>query len=143
MNQERCVRIIRTETSDHGTLGRLVAEDGWQCVTLELPWRDNRPNISCIPPGKYPVLWGISPRFKRYYYRLQQVPERSGVMIHAGNLAGDASLGLRTHVQGCILLGKYFGEIKGQRAILVSQAMVREFAERMASAPFTLVITEG
>jgi len=35
---------------------------------MELPWRDNRRNISCIPPDIYNVQIRVSPLFGRLYW---------------------------------------------------------------------------
>ena len=48
--------LRRTETSDAGTFGEMYDEDEHLVgVTVELPWRDNQTNVSCIPAGEYPV----------------------------------------------------------------------------------------
>ena len=46
----RQVYLLRTTTSDQGTEGFLVT-DGFNCRTLELPWKNNKRSISCIPEG--------------------------------------------------------------------------------------------
>ena len=61
--------IERYESGDMGTFGALFAE-GFTCYTGELPWRDNKPEISCIPVGLYKVIWAMSPRLKRKTPRL-------------------------------------------------------------------------
>ena len=116
------LRIIRYSTSDHGTFGVLIRPDGFVCHSLELPQRDNKPNISCIPAGRYELRYlerSASGRY-RHVYHLQGVYGRSGVLIHAGNLAGDVTKDLRTHSAGCILLGAKRGVLSGQQAVLSS-----------------------
>lgn len=71
------------------------------------------------------------------------MPCRDGVLFHAGNLAGDVELGYKSHVEGCILLGKYFGKIDGQEAVLVSRPTAREFMEHMGGKDFELEIVWG
>jgi len=39
-----------------GTNGTLSYRGEEICQTIELPWDDNQPEISCIPEGKYPVV---------------------------------------------------------------------------------------
>jgi hypothetical protein len=64
--------------------------------TLELAWRDNRRNISCIPEGDYKAIPHIRPNGDWSLW-LQDVPNRSAILIHAGNYISDIS--------GCVLPG--------------------------------------
>lgn len=127
--------LQRFDSSDHGTFGRLGP---W--FTGELPWRDNAPLISCIPAGTYPVTWAWSPRLRKWTYRLDNVPERSGILVHSGNFVGDRSLGYRAQFLGCISLGERLGVMEGQKALLVSRPAVRAFEELMGRRPFTLEV---
>ena len=140
---ERIVTLLRSSTGDNGTYG-LFSTPGFQCYSAELPWRDNRRKVSCIPEGDYPVRIVQSPRFGRIY-GLFNVPGRSSVLIHSGNFSGDISLGYASHVEGCILLGRQLGKLqrkdgKLQSAILVSLPTVRSFMEFMGGEPFTLSV---
>lgn len=135
------VMIERLPGSDDGTPGDLYIDGRWFCHTLELPWRDNAPRVSCIPPGSYRIAVKNSPRFGRVY-RLSDVPGRSEILIHSGNWAGDVALGYRSHVQGCILLGNRRGMLDGQTAVLVSKPAVTAFMERLEYKPSEIVITE-
>jgi hypothetical protein len=67
-----------------------------QCVTLERPWLDNQPMVSCIPAGTYQV----GPNNPEKPWRLQDVPSRTQVDIHKGNTIQDS--------EGCILVGTSF-----------------------------------
>jgi hypothetical protein len=109
--------------------------------TLELPWRDNQKNISCIPAGEYDVTIRISPRFGRVYWVLK-VEGRTYILIHSGNWAGDVSKDLNTHTNGCILLGMKRGYLAGQRAVLMSRTAIRKFMDRLDGANFKLHILE-
>jgi hypothetical protein len=133
------VRIERHETSDHGTFGKLVAE-GFSCFTGELPDRENRAAVSCIPPRRFGCVWTFSPTFKRFMYLITGVPGRSGVRIHSANLMGDKSLGFKAQLQGCIALGERLGTMDGQKALLLSAPAVRRFEMFMAGRPFELEI---
>ena len=71
--------------------------------TVERPWVNNAPNRSCIPEGTYRLA-------KRMYYRggyetieIQDVPDRTYIMIHKGNSAAD--------VEGCIAVGRWRGTV--------------------------------
>ena len=135
------VEIFRLRRSDQGTEGLLVSGD-FHCRTLELPWRGNRRQISCIPPGTYNVEIRLSNKYGRIYW-IRNVPNRSYILIHSGNFAGDTSKGYKTHVMGCILLGKKSGYLGGQVAVLNSRITVRAFMEYMDYEPFELRIQEA
>jgi len=78
-----------------GTLGVLKL-DGETFYSIERPWLDNKPNVSCVPEGTYQVGWRKSPKFGETWH-IQNVPNRSYILIHAANYPTD--------VHGCIGLG--------------------------------------
>ena len=133
--------LQRIETSDHGTLGILTIDD-WSCFTLELPWRDNKPQISCIPEGAYGVVPWNSLKWPNSYH-VSNVQGRSAILTHTGNLAGDVSEGLKTHVHGCILVGKRHGWLRKQRAILYSAIAMNELRNQVGRNSFDLTIYGG
>lgn len=137
----RTVTLCRTARSDQGTEGILLA-GGFSCKTLELPWRDNQRQISCIPPGKYKVNIRNSNKYGRVYW-VRKVPDRTYILIHSGNYAGDKEKNYKTHVQGCILLGKVHGFLGGQRAVLNSRITVRRFMDEMRYNEFELNVLES
>ena len=130
--------LLRETTSDQGTEGKLFY-DTFSCFTLELPWRDNQSNISCIPSGEYDVTIRKSPKFGVTYWVLE-VPDRSYVLIHSANVAGDVSRGFKSHLNGCIALGRKRGTIYGQRAVLISRLAVKDFMAKMRGENFKLII---
>lgn len=136
------LKLKRQASSDTGTPGRLIFPDSSQLHTLELPWRNNIRQKSCIPEGSYVCQITRSPRFGRVY-TVTGVDGRSHILIHSGNYAGDTDKGYKTHVQGCILLGKRTGALGGQRAVLVSRPAVSEFMSRLAGQPFILEISNA
>lgn len=134
------VDIFRLKRSDQGTEGLLVSKE-FNCRVLELPWRDNKKQISCIPAGEYNVEIRISNKYGRIYH-VKAVPTRTYILIHSGNYGGDKIKGFRTHSSGCILLGLKFGFLGGQVAVLNSRIAVRRFMEHMEYEPFLLKIME-
>jgi hypothetical protein len=135
------VELFRLRRSDQGTEGMLVTGD-FKCRTLELPWRENAQQISCIPPAEYKVDLRLSNKYGRVYW-VRKVPNRTYILIHSGNYAGDKSKGYKSHVMGCILLGKKSGHLGGQVAILNSRLAVRSFTEWMNYESFNLRIQEA
>lgn len=133
------VSIYRYErTKDQGILGQLVTE-GFYCKILELPWKNNKSNISCIPEGEYSVKVRKSKKFGIVYW-LTDVADRLWILMHSGNLAGDTKKGYITHSHGCLLYGKYVGELRNQIAVLCSKPTLRAFMKYMEYKPFLLRI---
>lgn len=135
--------LIRHRTDDHGTAGVLTVEGRRIADTLELPWRNNQPEMSCIPPGLYDCRLKHSPRFG-LVYQVCDVPGRGDILIHGLNFAGDRLRGLDTHSHGCIGLGRA-GALRNtsgamQRAVLVSRATTAQFMSALQRRPFTLEI---
>ena len=95
--------LLRTEYTIDQTHGLLLVLDGhdllYRCYTLELPWRNNMRNVSCVPTGTYRIVYEYSPRFKRHLWELKDVPGRSECKIHTANfvfqLNGCIAPGLR------------------------------------------------
>lgn len=133
--------IVRYETGDHGTFGVLLVGD-FGCHTLELPWRGNRRNVSCIPPGAYPAEMAETAHFPGYCYRLAGVPNRSGILIHVGNIAGDTNKGLQSESKGCILVGLRRGKLGDQHAVLNSKAAIWELYRASLFKPLEITIRE-
>lgn len=69
-----------------GTNGSLYFDDKLICKTIELPWRDNINQHSCIPEGVYKITKRYSKRFKNHFC-LVNVPNRSLILIHPANNA--------------------------------------------------------
>lgn len=89
--------LQRLTTSKEGTYGVLLINGRPYFTTLELPWKDNLRNISCIPPGMYKAKRMYSEKFKKIVFVLENVPDRDLIEIHIGNKIEDT--------EGCILLG--------------------------------------
>lgn len=134
------VYLTRLRRSDQGTEGKILY-NGFSCFTLELPWRNNSRGRSCIPVGEYKTITVNSNKYSLIYW-VTNVEERSGILIHWGNFAGDTSKGFKSHSMGCILLGKSFGYLGGQKAILNSRVTVYEFMRFMNYEPFILHVLE-
>lgn len=93
----RTIYIERHDNNELGCYGSL-AIGNFDCYTLELPWYDNTPNISCIPIGRYTASIDKNVTIgKQYVIRLQDVPNRTGILIHVGNYTDE--------IAGCILVG--------------------------------------
>ena len=136
--------LIRFMDTREGTLGLLMANGRKICLMGELPWRDNRSDISCIPAGTYRVDYLPSSGSGRYrdVYHVQAVPGRFGILIHTGNLTGDVHQGLRTHSHGCLLPGTRVGKIKGQRAVFASRQALAAIHDAVKRQTFLLAVQD-
>jgi hypothetical protein len=112
------IRIQRTESDRFGTFGVLTL-GGFRCFTLELPWHDNAPQISCIPTGEYEVEPWSSKKYAQALH-VREAPGRTGILIHQGNWAGERAQGLYCNSTGCILVGSSRAIIKEQPGIVNS-----------------------
>lgn len=135
--------LFRLDRSPQGTFGKLVLPGGVSLFTGELPWRDNKPQVSCIPVGLYRVVWGFSPHLKHNAYLVQDVARRFGIRMHAANFVGDTLLGYLAQVNGCIALGEKLGTMEGQKALLVSAPAVTKLETVMGRKPFLLDVRES
>jgi hypothetical protein len=132
--------LQREPSTKYGTFGRFSApEIGFNCFTLEPPWKNNRTRVSCIPPGEYIVKIRNSPKYGIIFH-VTDVYGRSYILMHWGNYGGDVELGLKTHTAGCILMAKQRGWLQQQKAILNSRITVRKFMSLMNNEPFKLII---
>lgn len=103
--------LMRGASTDLGTPGQLTLEDGWGCVTLELPWRGNAKGVSCVKAGAYIGRRYFSPHLGRDVILFEDKNGRGDVECHNGNFAGDAAQGHFTQVHGCMLPGSSYGEV--------------------------------
>ena len=126
----RRVRLSRAYTEE-GTFGILMIDDVPICVTLEKPWVNNIPTISCIPESEYRCELRQSPKFGRTY-EVKSVPGRKYILFHKGNTVGDTS--------GCIILGLYFVHQNKEATLRNSQNAYDRFMRRLGGKPFTLIV---
>lgn len=136
---QRSATLVRQPSTDQGTFGVLTTDRGDRFHTGELPWRDNKAYISCVPVGTYLCTTIDSPNHGLVYV-LHDVPGRSGCEIHVGNWCGDKSKGYKSDVLGCILLGTDVGNLAGQRAVLHSGKALELFLAAMNGEDFELTI---
>ncbi len=88
--------LVRTHMDKHGTFGILYTK-GFSCYTVEKPWDDNKPFISCIPAGEYKCDKYVSSKHGETYL-VAGVEGRSYILFHKENTPSD--------VTGCIALGR-------------------------------------
>jgi hypothetical protein len=104
------LQLLRTYHADgQGTNGELHHEGQKICSTIELPWRDNKNNISCIPEGSYLLLAREAHR-RITHLVVFGVPGRSFIFLHPAKNA-------LTELRGCIApVMEITGPGKGEQA---------------------------
>lgn len=104
-------------------------------ITLERPWHDNLPDISCIPAGLYTCKRVKSPKFGNTF-EVMNVFGRVDILFHKGNTVEDT--------QGCILLGKTLDMSGITPGIAMSKVAFDEFIDMLqAVGEFDLLIKEA
>jgi hypothetical protein len=93
------IEVKRFEFKDTHTTGKLYVNGIYECYTLEDAVRNGTKVIgkTAIPIGTYKLIIDASTRFKQDMPHILDVPDFTGVRIHAGNTSADTD--------GCILLG--------------------------------------
>lgn len=103
MNLTPTYTLTRQPDQSVQTLGSLNI-DGKLFPTVELPWRDNRHGISCIPAGTYMITRRFSEHLKSHFL-INDVPDRDLCLIHAANYSKE--------LRGCIAPGLTHTDING------------------------------
>lgn len=141
---DKTVRLIREkgwETQTDGVKGRLVFPSGYEIMTLERPWVDNKPEISCIPADMYEVKYRDSDLTKRLTsgkhtktFQIVDVEGRTNIMIHIGNFIKNSL--------GCVLVGMSHGRASGEDTVWSSAKAFEIFIEKMLTEEIELIIIE-
>ena len=131
----KTVRLTRLEDNFiYGTFGVLSIDDKVFCVTLEPPDQLNATSISSIPAQQYMCKRYSSAKYPSTF-QVMNVPGRTKILFHAGNFVDNT--------EGCILLARKFGVLKGARAVLNSGDTFKRFIEIMNGADeFRLTVVE-
>lgn len=138
----RTILLKRVCFDDDGTYGVLIENNVPFMLMLEETWRDNARGISSIPTGTYMVKRIIRPD-GREAWQVQNVPDRTAILIHSGNTEADT--------EGCLMPGLEWGVVKAkddesgkiesQPAVLRSQEAFLRLWTRIEEDEFRLVIT--
>lgn len=102
------IQIIRKRGGKKQTPGNLrTSNEGYpnfECKTLELPYKDNMPNVSCVIVGNYPCRkLKESTSFKYPHIHILGVPGRTVIKIHILNYSRN--------LLGCVGIGEKFIDI--------------------------------
>jgi hypothetical protein len=117
------------------TLGTATLPSGKTIKTIERPWLNNASNISCYPEGMYLAKWlprSGSGKYKRVWH-IQNVPGRSGILWHNGNLV--------SHSKGCTIVGLRHDFIGKHEAVFSSHAGLNAMRRELENKDFILIVT--
>ncbi|MCW5591069.1 MAG: hypothetical protein KIS74_03120 [Burkholderiales bacterium] len=112
--------LKRIDLRPDRSYGALIGPQGPFIFTLELPWRENQPQVSCIPIGSWTCRRVVSPRWGETFDI--KVPGRSLIRFHWGNTEDDTL--------GCVLTARTFDPVKGINGAVDSK---QAFGELMAT----------
>lgn len=110
----------------------------------ELPWKDNKPFVSCVPAGKHNLARFFSPRFKMWTYVLTDVVGRDKCMFHPANTFVDDPNTLKDEKQldGCIATGLRFNWFENVLGLAESKIAHNIFMEHMAGVETAKLIIQ-
>ncbi len=98
------LELIRSYFPD-GINGEFLLNGKRVCSSIELPWKNNQQRISCIPEGRYELTKRYSLRYG-WHLLVNNVPNRTYILIHAYNDALKESKGCIAPVSLCVGNGK-------------------------------------
>jgi len=132
MKKDKYIIIDRYSYEKKQTIGKFyLLDEETQSVlkmwhSMELPWKNNQQNISCIPAGNYRGILHISPTFGPCIW-IKDVEGRSEILIHPANFFYD--------LRGCIAIGKDLVDIDkdGHIDITTSRDSLTELLELLAN----------
>lgn len=120
----------------NGTNGDILLEGEKVCSTIELPWKDNHSQISCIPEGRYELRKRWTQRFGMHFM-IKDVPARSDVLIHPAN---DALKELK----GCIAPVSFFtGQGKGSQSRVALTKLVDKLYPELSNGTKVFLVIES
>ena len=112
-------QLIRLYHDDTCTVGKFFDTNlSWDVI--ERPWKDNDPDVSCIPLGIYTCVYHNTAHLPDCW-ELQNVPNRTGICIHSANVAHE--------LEGCIALGTANGMLGEDRAVFHSREALQELRD--------------
>lgn len=117
--------LIRSYLKDR-TIGYLQEIE---LYSLERPWLDNAPSISCIPEGTYLVQRDKAGKFQ--WYKVCDVVGRSNIEIHVGNSVKES--------EGCILLGS---SLNAEFNLVHSRSALEKLLKTVGDSSFLLEIRQ-
>ena len=124
--------IVDRKYYDDCTTGR-VSFGGFHCHSLELPWKNNQGDVSCIAPGIYKCQKIISPTHGECFSVLH-VPFRTLIRGHKGNFTSSTL--------GCVLFGDSVKDFNNDGVLDVTNSK-KTFEKLMSLLPCEFILEIG
>lgn len=131
------IKLVRTKGSADYTEGKMYINDVFECYTVEDAERkDKIQNKTAIPKGTYEVIMSKSTRFNKIMPEVLNVPNFTGIRIHAGNTSKDT--------EGCIIVGavnsKWDDDFVGSSVVAIKRLYPKLSKAYKANEKITLEI---
>ena len=133
------VKLSRIKSNKDMTLGFYRCYSDGRLVhsfpSLELPWKENKNSISCIPAGEYDMIQIERPAGRGWALLLQNVPNRWAILTHAANFTRQ--------IKGCIIIGLAHEDIDNDGIMDVSSSrrameMLQQWVGNTQTLPITI-----
>lgn len=107
----------------------------FECFSVECPWLDNKPNVSCIPAHVYtmvPHVWSVTGletwaavggSVSHYKSELAHHKRFACLFGHTANTIDD--------IEGCAGFGSALGTVNGKWAVVNSGETVKKFLSHL------------
>jgi Family of unknown function (DUF5675) len=139
------VTLARAPSTPQGTFGVWSIDGVPTCVTCELPWKNNAPEVSCIPSSPvspetgfrvpYHCVRHVSEKFPLgNTWEITNVPGRSEVLVHNANSIAD--------LKGCVAVGSGFGIVNDMPAVINSVATLAMLNDKLPDE-YDLIILQA
>ena len=130
------ITINRINSNEHNTLSDAFLSDFitrsdqieqvisvFEFKIMELPWKDNQRNISCIPADTYQAIAINRASNGKYAIWLKDVPNRSEILIHEVKYV--------KHLLGCAAPGTSFEDFNNDEIVdIVNSRSIMEVFEQ-------------
>jgi hypothetical protein len=118
---------LQREYFPTGTNGTVYGDGSYVCHTIELPWKNNEAQASCIPEGRYELKERYSTKFG-WHILISGVPNRDLILMHPANNAIKELKGCVSPVSQISGPGEgvYSGIANGRLKTLVFEAIEKK-----------------
>ncbi len=114
--------VLKRICHPEGSNGSLYNGAQLVCRTIELPWKGNQPQVSCIPEGCYELRERHSKKYGRHLL-VAKVPDRSYILFHPANNA-------LKELRGCIApVTDHTGPGRGTQSRIAMAKLMKLFSE--------------